>query len=304
MIFFNKFWRIAKRIQTEQLHQTEISDIDFSEKDLFQLNIGKRGSTLFLGYYSKEGINLAFHKYGIYKELAKKGFEDIVTDIDTSDPYKHKISLYHKIKNKDNLIIELVVRKIYFSQNMPWKCQVNGRSYEGLAIDWLLIQNILGTFNQRRPRLPGQKYPGLGFSPIVLELLLIICWRLNLVGLINVPDHYHNAYLYSRAFYYLDPDDQAIFLALKNKFDKYSLDKISWGIDWGCVIDLNCNQPFQWIAKKQIIPLEKELKSTFHSKRYREYIRDKEGTYNFAFDEKKYLECKSKVTDKNMEKCI
>jgi hypothetical protein len=304
MRYYNKYWRIARRIDTEQLQKGQLSDLDFSESDLFHLDIGKRGTVLFLGYYSKEGIDLAFHKYGIYKKLSKKGFKNVVIDLDTQDAYKHKIALYHDKKHKDNLIIELVVRKTYFKIEMPWDCEINGRYYSALAIDWLLIQNIFADFTVQRPRLPGQKYPGLGFSHIVLELLLIICWRLNLSGLVNVPEHYHNAYLYSKAFFYLDPNEQAKFQALKKTFKKYPLDLISWGIDWGCVIDLNYDQPFAWMAEEQIIPLEKELKSIFFSKRYKEYVLQNESRYKFAFDEKKYLACRNRISEENMEKCI
>lgn len=304
MKYYTKYWRIARRINTEQLHKGRFSQLDFSESDLFHLDIGKRGTALFLGYYSKEGIDLAFHKYGVYKKLSKKGFKNVITDLDTRDAFKHKIALYHEKKHRDNLVIELVVRKTYCKVEMPWKCELNGKFYPALAIDWLLIQNIFGDFTKQRPRLPGQKYPGLGFSHIVLELLLIICWRLNLSGLINVPEHYHNAYLYSKAFYYFDPDEQARFQALKKTFKNYPLDKISWGIDWGCVIDLNCNAPFTWIAKEQIIPLEKELKRLFQSKIYKEYVLQNEGNYKFAFDDKKYIEYRNRVSVKKMEKCI
>jgi hypothetical protein len=304
MRYYNKYWRIAKRIHTEQLHKGEFSDLDFSENDLFHLDIGKRGTALFLGYYSKEGLDLAFHKYGVYKKLSKKGFNNVVIELDTKDAYKHKIAFYHEKKHKDNLIIELVVRKTFFKVELPWQSELNGKSYAALAIDWLLIQNIFADFTEHRPRLPGQKFPGLGFSHIVLELLLIICWRLNLSGLINVPEHYHNAYLYSKAFYYLDPDNQARFQALKKTFKKYPLDKMSWGIDWGCVNDLNYNEPFTWIAEEQIIPLEKELKSVFYSKRYREYVLHNEDNYKFSFDEKKYIICKTRVSEESMEKCI
>jgi len=301
---YNKYWHIAKRLQTEQLQKPDISQIDFSEKNLFHLDIGKRGSTFFLGFYSKEGLKIAFEKYGVYKKLEKKGFKEIITDIDTSDPYKHKIALYYKEKNKKNLLVELVVRKQYFSVHMPFDCHINNKSFLALAIDWLLIQNITGSFTEKRPRLPGQHYPGLGFSHLVLDLLLITCWRLNLAGVLNVPEHYHNAYIYSKAFYYLDPNLQAMYLSLKKCFKNFPLDKISWGIDWGCVIDLNCNKPFQWPIAKQVVPLEKELKGVFQGLSYRRYVKQHIKEYKYEFDEAKYLQCKNKMSEFNMEKCI
>jgi hypothetical protein len=301
---YNKYWRIARKLQTEQLQKPDIKQLDFSEKNLFHLNIGERGSTFFLGYYSKEGLRIAFDKYGVYKKLARRGFEKIITDIDTSDPYKHKIAMYNKEKKKENLVLELVVRKHYLSPHMPFESRINNKSFLGLAIDWLLIQNILGSFTDKRPRLPGQKYPGLGFSHIVLELILITCWRLNLAAVVNVPEHYHNAFLYSRAFYYLDPVLQAKFAALKKQFKKYPLDKISWGIDWGCVIDLSSNKSFEWLTAKQVVPLDRELKELLQGRSYRDFVNQHMKDYEFKFDDDKYIECKRKSSNKKMEKYI
>jgi hypothetical protein len=177
---------------------------------------------------------------------------------------------------------------------MPYPCPLNGKTYLGLTIDWLCVQNLLGSFSKDRPQLPGQKYPGLGFSSIVVELLMIICWRLNLAGLINIPEFYHNAVFYSKIFHYLDPLDQAKFLALNRTFSKYPLDKVSWAIDWGCVTDLNENQPFTWFVKRQVVPLEKDIKQMYQSKDYRDFVNSKANSYRYILDENKYEEMKNK----------
>ena len=291
---FNKYWLIAKRLQTEQLQRLNLSELDFFEKSMFNLDLGRRGSTFFLGYYSEEGIKLALHKYGVYKKLQQHGFQNVVTIIDTSDPYRHKITIYHNQQHQNNIIIELVLRKDFFTIRMPYPCPFNGKTYLGLTIDWLCIQNLLGSFDQDRPQLPGQKYPGLGFSAVVVELLMIICWRLNLAGLINIPEFYHNAVFYSKIFYYLDPLDQARYLALNQSLGKYPLDKISWAIDWGCVTEIGDQQPFTWFVKQQIVPLEKDLKQMYKSKEYRDFVSTQAKSFRFVLDENKYEELKNK----------
>jgi len=302
--FSNKYWRIAKRLQTEQLQRTSTDEIQFTDQDLFHLDIGRRGSSFFLGFYSKEGLKMALTKYGVYKLLNARGFKKILTDIDTTDPYKHRISLYNDHKHKDQLLIELVVRKYFFSLNLPYESPFNGNNYTGLAIDWLLIQDINAEFTAEKPRLPGQRKPGMGLSSIVLELMLITCWRLNLAGIINVPEHYHNAYLYSRIFYYFNPIAQAKFLALRSKFKKYPLHKISWGIDWGCVTDLDSGKPFDWFVHHQIVPLHKDLQNVFNGREYDKYVRSMISKYSFAFDEEKYQTCLANFAEQNLDKCI
>jgi hypothetical protein len=300
----NKYWKIAKRLQTQQLQRISTEQPKISEKDLFQLDIGRRGGSFFLGFYSEEGIQLALTKYGIYDDLRGLGFTDILTEIDTDDPYKHRITFYYQKKQQQNLLVDLVVRKYHVRLKMPFESPHNGKSYLGLKIDWLNLQNIRASFTEERPRLPGQKFPGLGMSLKVVELLMIICWRLNLSAIVNIPEHYHNAYLYSRIFYYIEPEVEALFCALKSAFKKYPLHKISWGIDWECVIDLETGVPLNWITSEQIIPINKELKEVFSSKKYKDYITERAKGYRFEFDEEKYHTLKQQISQNMMEKTI
>jgi hypothetical protein len=300
----SKYWKIAKRLQTQQLQKISAEQFKFSEKDLFQLDIGRRGSSFFLGFYSEEGIRLALNKYGVYEDLKRLGFTDIITEIHTEDPYKHRIAFYFQKKQQQNLLVDLVLRKHHIRIKMPFASPHNEKSYLGLKIDWLNLQNIRASFTDQRPRLPGQKFPGLGMSSKVVELLMIICWRLNLSAIVNIPEHYHNAYLYSRIFYYIDPEVEAMFCALKSAFKKYPLDKISWGIDWGCVTDLASGSPLNWFISQQIIPLNKELQEIFSGKKYKEYITERAKEYNFEFDEAKYKNFKQQISQDMMEKTI
>jgi hypothetical protein len=299
-----KYFKIANRLHTEQLKDLENLRIDLSDYDLYNLNIGNRGDNLFLGYYSEEGIKLALSKYGALKKLRKKGFNNIIMNIDTSDPYRHRLAFYEGDRKQDRMIVELVVRKEYFTISLPFPYKFKEKNYLGLVIDWLCIQDIHAKFGIKKPQLPGQHYPGLGLSSLVVELLMIVCWRLNLAALINVPEHYHNAFWYSKIFMYIDPDIQARFMAIKEKFKRYPIDKISWGIEGGCVIDCSTNKPIEWKISKQILPLEKKLKRIFLGKEYNQYVKEKMKEYAVTFDEERYGFYRSNLTKENMEKWL
>ena len=45
----NKYWRIARRLQTQQLQKKSTPGETITDRELFELDIGKRGSSLFLG---------------------------------------------------------------------------------------------------------------------------------------------------------------------------------------------------------------------------------------------------------------
>jgi hypothetical protein len=247
---------------------------------------------------------MALEKYGLYTELKNLGFDKVITDIDTTDPFKHKISVFSAKKEQKNLIIELVLRKAFFKLDMPFNYKHNGKCFQCLTIDWLAMQNPRAKFTPRRPRLPGQKFPGLGLSAIAVELLMITCWRLKVAALINFPGHYHNAFLYSKVFYYLDPVLQARLQVLKKTFRNMPLDKLSWGIDWGCVLDKKKNEIFEWMVGEQLVPIDDSLKNLFTGKKYKKYVNARMKDFKFEFNENKYQEMKKAMTITNMEKII
>jgi hypothetical protein len=304
MKFQDNSWHIVSWLQKKKVKHQDVVRLDMSESDLFNLDIGKRGGDFFLGYFSHKGIKLALEKYGLYAELKNIGFDNVITHFDTTDTFKHKISVFDEARAQKNLLIELVLRKSYFKLKMPFEYKHNGKCYQCLTIDWLAMQNPDAEFTPRRPRLPGQKFPGLGLSTIVVELLMIACWRLRVAGLINSPGHYHNALLYSKIFYYLDPKIQAKLMVLKKTFKKMPLDKISWGIEWGCVKDVKADKIFSWMVGDQVVPLDDTLKKLFNSKKYKKYVNGRMKGHKFEFNEQKYQEMRKKMTVKNMEKII
>lgn len=289
-----KYWEIAKRLTGAQLQKQNEEGNIISENDLFNLNIGKRGHNLFLGYYSLEGIKLALEKYNIIEELNEKGFKNLVFELDTNDPYVHRLSIFNENKSKKNMLIELVLKKYNIIIDMPFDTDYNGKHFETIAIEWMCLQNPYGNFTKERPRLPGQQNPGLGVASKAVELLMLMAWRLNLCGLVNTPDHYHNAYLYSRIFYYLNPDHQAILMALSRDLSTYPLDIVAWAIELGAVYDLIEEKPLKWVIGKQVVPLSNDLNDLFNSKEYKNVVKQKMNTYKFKLDVDEYNHVKNK----------
>jgi hypothetical protein len=304
MKHYHKYWRIAKKLKKTQLQRSVRLSDDFTEEDLFNLNIGKRGNSYFLGYYSESGIELALRKYGIFDMLSKKGFGEIITHIDTTDSYKHKLVLYDGLKKQERLVAEIELKNEFISIDLPFTDKQKLKAIPALVINWLCLQNHKEPFTEHRPRLPGQRFPGLGLAKHVIELLSVICWRLNVACVTTIPEHYHNASIYSKIFSYIDPEHQAQFKALHNCLSTYPLYKASWGVELGCVWDCVKEQPYKWLSAKQIVPYEKRLLQIFHGRAYKTYVNEHESTYRFRFDENKFDRLFSQLTPKEMEKYI
>ncbi len=287
-----KYWQIAKRLTTAQL-QKESSEKGFvNETDLFNINIGKRGHDFFLGYYSKEGLELAFEKYGIFDHLRGKGFKNLIFNIETNDPYVHRLTIHNQINDMDHLLIELVLKKKFIQIDVPFETKLNGKRIETLAIEWLCLQNPQAQFGKDKPKLPGQRFPGLGMASRAVELLIISAWRLNLAGLVNTPEHFHNAHLYSRIFFYLNPDDQAKLMALARDTAPYELHEVAWAIEWGLLKQKESDEPFRWFVAEQIVPLDEKLKNLFNSAKYRKLVKKGMQQFHFTLDYKRFLELK------------
>jgi len=284
----NRYWNIAKRLSTTQLQRELDSSLDLSDDDFFKVDIGKRGHNYFLGYYSKPGMEFVLKKYGVYKELSKKGFRNIDLVLDTADPYKHRLTLYD-IKNNDRrMVVELILKKSIIKVEMPFETEINGTDHETLAIEWLCMQNPGQPFTKKRPQLPGQNYPGLGLASDTVQLIMISAWRLRMSALVNIPDHYHNAFLYSRIFRYIDPRDEGRLMAMIRDMQKFDLSTVAWAIQGGAIIDKNTGDPLKWFISQQILPFDERLIKLFESKEYYNAINDEANLYKFEIDKKKY----------------
>ncbi len=294
-----KYWYIAKRLSTAQLQKSSDDDSLISEADLFNVNIGKRGRGFFLGYYSKEGLKLVFEKYDVIKLLSNKGFNEIVYELDTSDQYIHRLVVYEKYKKPDKMLIEIVLKKETVTIDMPFETKLNGKRFDTLAIEWLSMQNPHGQFTTKRPKLPGQDFPGLGISNKAVELLIIASWRLKLAGLLNTPEYYHNAYIYSKVFFYTNPEDQARLNALARDTKKYPLDVVSWAMEWGAIKDEVTAQPAKWFVAKQLVALDSELKKLFNSKMYWNIVKEKAKEYKFTLNMAEYEKARKTKGDLN-----
>jgi hypothetical protein len=161
-----------------------------------------------------------------------------------------------------------------------------------LNVRWLSLQNPLGEFSERRPRLPGQRYPGSGFGRACGALVIDLARASGRDGIVNVPEHFHNAALYANVlgFHFLNPEDEGVFQKivtdLRTDLNERGMAAVSWAISLRC---LACDgNEFAWEPHEQVLTLSSAVAGYFKGRNYREICRAakrRAGNFSIRWDE-------------------
>ena len=135
---------------------------------------------------------------------------------------------HDELGKPDELLIE--VRVARDRQTIPGQ--------ELLRIEWMLLQNPRASWVAGRAPLPGQRHPGLRMFAEVALLMLIVCERLALAGIVVVPSHYHVAARWHARMRFLDPVVEGRFRALERVLAPLSLAEASIAVELGRVTEL------------------------------------------------------------------
>ncbi|GBB97979.1 hypothetical protein RclHR1_03110011 [Rhizophagus clarus] len=283
-------------------HIYEMPSFILSDDDLNTLTVQK-----FLKDYTLEDICNIINKYGIKKELEIKGYKDIIINFDTSDYFVHRLTITDKsllnftsaIKNiNGQFLIDLFIRKKEFIVSDFKTYQVLRRAetfyeefedkhvdaievykfmenqlndkYSLYLIEWICMQDPHSEFSQSRPQLPGQNYPGLRISRKVGNMLIDLAHKGD--GLSNIPEYFHNAYVYhTQDYIFLNPAFQAYFdclYSLKNDLKVHGLSAVSWAFHNGHVKNINGEIEI-WKPEEQVYPISSKLSLYFDSHGYK-----------------------------------
>lgn len=158
-----------------------------------------------------------------------------------------------------------------------------------VVIEWLRFQNPHKTWGDRTP-LPGQLHPGLGIVYEMNSMLKELCTLRGRDGVLDVPEHWYNSYLYSRLpqpYRFLNPAFEGYFqsmrIALEPEIKKHGLPAVAWAIVKG---QLRCEIPqpgekaeekrfewIKWVAQEQVSAITPRLRSYFESALYTDIVK-------------------------------
>lgn len=165
-----------------------------------------------------------------------------------------------------------------------------------IVIEWLRFQNPRAAWPRDALPLPGQLHPGLGTVNDMQLLLKMLCLRKQRDGVMNIPEHWYNAYLYSRLqwpYLFLNPAFQGFFLstciALEPDIARFGFSRVAWAVDLG---RLRCADGagggalshITWVAQEQVAPVTQKLLDYFDSDGYKEIVRSFTRPELFSID--------------------
>lgn len=227
---------------------------------------GMRPRTRFLGFYTPQGLELALERSGLLDRVRERGFPRLRLSLELDNPGGETVRLGSA--GLAEPLIEL-------------RARIDRGTVPGLAllrIEWLLLQNPRARFTPERPRLPGQRFPGLGLLHDVMALLVVACERLHLDGLVFVPAHYHTAAQGRRLLRFLAPGDEGLFRALAAALAPLSLTEAAQAVEEGRVVDAATGEPRRWRPMPMVLPVSERLQERVTGEEYERQAEEAAGS--------------------------
>ena len=282
-----KYRQVYQNLTNFELQQTSEADKLITSNDILGDLKDKERPRLLLNFYSEAGIKTALEQYGIFKDLNKRGFNDFIIKVNAKDPYRHCMKAYFEKEDNDHLLGELIVRKKYFVTKPVFPTEIAGEKFAMVVIEWLTLQDPTAKFTVNRPPLPGQIHPGLKIGRQIVGIFVNMSLRLKTDGLLNIPEHYHNAVFYSKHFKYFNPYTEGQFLAMQRDLRMAGLFKAAWAVELDCVFEKNTGNAWKWFTDEQVLFVGQRLEKYFDSKNYQERVEEALNLYAFEIDEDK-----------------
>ncbi len=237
--------------------------------DLTSVDYGPQGlgdASAFLGRFDRAALWTELREAGILEGLAEKGHSDVCLELDAAAG-EHRLRILPRADGRESLVdLRLSENAIVLPED---ETDTDSGVLSVLSITWLSLQDPGAAFTADKPRLPGQRHPGLGVGRALIARLLAWASAWGKDGLVNLPMYYHNAFLYAAVFDFVSPRRQGRFEALKRDMASTTLAEASGAITEHRVIEHPGGRPFHWEAGEMLAPLTERARAHATSDGYR-----------------------------------
>lgn len=266
-----RYRRVAQETAPHELTgDGPTEDWGLTLEDIMPMGAGLHRPTRFLGFYSRQGLELALERSGVLDRLRSRGFAEPTVETELGNPAGDTVRIYGD-RDHQELLIEA-------------RLLIDRREIPGLAllrIEWLLLQNPRLPFTVDRPRLPGQRYPGLGLLTDIIALLVVACDRLQLDGLLFVPAHFHTASQGRKHLRFVHPEHEGVIRALDKALAGLNLAAATNAVAEGRLVDARTGKPFEWRPMPMVLPVSAALREHLDESEYQKKVEDAAASYEF-----------------------
>jgi len=254
------------------------------EEEIFSDLAEKKGSSLFLGKYTENVVLEILERNGFFKKIKRKDLWPLNYELDSSDfPPLQKLLVFYKTRKPENVIMDLRIKERTFRFKDKLASSISNAEFSFLILDWLTVQNPLHRFSRERPPLPGQLHPGLNLGKRTVDIFADLGKLNHNDGLMAFPAFFHIALVFFPRCRFINPEKMGEVLSIWKAFGKVGFSKLAWIVHLGC-LRKDDGIVYKWDSEEQVYPMCKELRKYFHSKIYKQKVKEAMKRHSYKVD--------------------
>jgi hypothetical protein len=243
--------------------------IDLTPLDLAAESPGE--APVFLNRFDTAALRRELTEAGVLEGLAARGYGDVDLRIQVEEG-EHRLVVVPRGGRTTLIDLRLAEATLLLRALEPAATDAGVLSV--LSIHWLSMQDPRGSFTPERPRLPGQRYPGLGLTRELIQRIHQWAAAWGKDALVNFPEYFHNAIFYSAAYRFASPVREGRFQALRRDLASLSVAVASRAVDAGRVVDAGTGRAFAWETGEMLSPLTERAHDCVESERYTSAVQE------------------------------
>ncbi len=235
-----------------------------------ELTPGAAGSRArFLGRFDLADLRRELDAAGVLPALAARGYADPDVRVECSDG-EHRLVVAPREGGES--LVDLRMGEGALSVDEPALRRGGIDVLSVLAVNWFALQDPRAAFTPERPRLPGQRHPGLGLGRQLYTRVLGWAAAWGKDALANVPAYFHNARFYAPPFAFLSGAEQGRFEALVRDLARLGVAEASAAVDQGRVVEQDTGKVVAWTPGPMVAALSPGLRGYFTSPEYADAV--------------------------------
>ncbi len=241
---------------------------------------------LFLGRLDGAALRRELHEAGILQGVSRRGYDSVAFEL-SRQANEHRFLVRAAAAGDEKLPPLIDVRcteEVLLARDLEPR-PAGFEVLSVLAIRWLAMQDPRARFAPDRPPLPGQRFPGLGLArPLILRIhAWAKAWGKD--ALVNFPEFFHNAVLYSALYRFVSSVRQGTFEALVRDLAPLPLAAASAALEDGRVTREGSDDAFMWEPGELIVPLTEPVRVWLETPAYAEGVRQARESVRFRVRE-------------------